>query len=200
MSKIFTHEKFGEIDVERIDNRCWFDAKALCKILGFPDSQYDDYMRLYLQKSDYQALKQRYYVNFAGFCALMSGGNQEFSFELKKFIVKILGEYNDPMDVIEEVEPKGIEIYKNPQFGNIRVIEKDGEPWFVGVDVASKLGYGNYRDALKRHVEAEDKGVVKTDTPGGKQELTIINESGLYSLILSSRLPSARVFKSWVTK
>ena len=84
-------------------------------------------------------------------------------------------------------------------FGDIRAIEKDGEPWFVGKDVAVALGYSRTADAVAAHVDAEDKGVGKIPTPGGEQDVTIINESGLYSLVLSSKLPQAKVFKRWVT-
>lgn len=91
------------------------------------------------------------------------------------------------------------EIFNHPEFGNLRCIEIDGEPWFVGKDVATALGYSNTRDALSRHVDVEDKGVVNHDTPSGIQKMTIINESGLYSLILSSKLDSAKRFKRWVT-
>lgn len=75
----------------------------------------------------------------------------------------------------------------------------DGDPWFVGKDVAEILGYSNTRKALADHVDEEDKGVTKCDTLGGVQDLTVINESGLYSLILSSKMPNAKKFKSWVT-
>lgn len=81
----------------------------------------------------------------------------------------------------------------------VRTIELDGEPWFVGKDVAAVLGYSNSRKALADHVDDEDKGVTKCDTLGGVQEATVINESGLYSLILSSKLPTAKEFKRWVT-
>lgn len=91
------------------------------------------------------------------------------------------------------------EIFDHPEFGNLRCIEIDGEPWFVGKDVATALGYSNTRKAVLLHVNAEDKGVTKWDTPGGIQEMTIINESGLYSLILGSKLESAKRFKRWVT-
>lgn len=92
-----------------------------------------------------------------------------------------------------------LKIFENKEFGEIRVIEKDNEPWFIGKDVAEILGYSNPRDAIYKHVEFEDKGVAKCDTLGGSQELTVINESGLYSLILSSKLPGAKKFKHWVT-
>ena len=75
----------------------------------------------------------------------------------------------------------------------------NNEPWFVGVDVALALGYSNPRDALAKHVDPEDKGVAKCDTPGGLQEMTVINEPGVYSLTFSSQLESAKKFKRWVT-
>lgn len=78
-------------------------------------------------------------------------------------------------------------------------MEVNGEPWLVGKDVALALGYSNPRDALAKHVDLEDKGVAKCDTPSGTQEMTIINESGLYSLVLSSKLPGAKKFRRWVT-
>lgn len=90
-------------------------------------------------------------------------------------------------------------IFENPEFGKIRSVQLDGEAWLVGKDVAEVLGYKNPRDALMRHVDEEDKGVVKHDTLGGEQDLTVINESGLYSLVLSSKLPGAKRFRRWVT-
>lgn len=92
-----------------------------------------------------------------------------------------------------------LKIFNNPDFGEVRTMNIGGEPWFVGKDVAGVLGYSNPNDALKKRVDADDKGVAKCDTLGGAQELTIINESGLYSLVLSSKLPTARAFKRWIT-
>lgn len=93
-----------------------------------------------------------------------------------------------------------IQLFKNEEFGEIRTIEIDGEPWFVGKDVATSLGYSNTRDALDRHVDIDDKNtVVNPDGNRGNPNMTIINESGLYSLVLSSKLPSAKKFKRWVT-
>jgi len=91
------------------------------------------------------------------------------------------------------------EIFNHPEFGNLRCIEKDGEPWFVGKDVATALKYSDAFGALKKHVETEDKLVCQIDSAGQKRSVTIINESGLYSLILSSKLESAKRFKHWVT-
>ncbi|MDU1264470.1 MAG: BRO family protein [Peptostreptococcus sp.] len=89
--------------------------------------------------------------------------------------------------------------FENEEFGEVRSVLIDDEPWFVGKDVASALGYSNYRDALNKHVESEDKGVAKCDTLGGNQDMSVINESGLYSLIFGSKLESAKKFKKWVT-
>ena len=82
----------------------------------------------------------------------------------------------------------------------MRTVMRDGEPWFVAADVCSVLGYANSRAAVAAHVEADDKGVTNHDTLGGRQRLTIINESGLFALILRSNKPEAKVFQRWVTK
>lgn len=92
-----------------------------------------------------------------------------------------------------------IKIFENEEFGRIRTVMIDNEPWFVGKDVAQILEYIETAKAIRTHVDAEDKGVSVLDTPGGKQEITIINESGLYSLVLSSKMPRAKEFKRWVT-
>ena len=92
-----------------------------------------------------------------------------------------------------------IKIFKNPEFGSIRTLEINNEPWFVGKDVAEVLGYADTFGAIKKHVENEDKQNCQNDSFESNRGLTIINESGLYSLILSSKLPKAKEFKHWVT-
>lgn len=92
-----------------------------------------------------------------------------------------------------------LQVFNNAEFGSVRSITVNGEPFFVAKDVTDILGYSNSRKAIGDHVDEEDKGVTKCDTPGGVQDMVIINESGLYSLILSSKLPSAKRFKRWVT-
>lgn len=92
-----------------------------------------------------------------------------------------------------------LQIFKNAEFGSIRTLTINGEPYFAERDVAEILGYSNSRKALADHVDEEDKGVTKCDTLGGTQEMTVINESGLYGLILGSKSPTARKFKRWVT-
>lgn len=94
-----------------------------------------------------------------------------------------------------------IQIFNNPQFGEVRAVTIDNEPWFVGKDVAEKLGYSNTRKAISDHVDSEDKtdGVTIRDPIGREQNPMFINESGLYSLVLSSKLPTAKAFKRWIT-
>lgn len=95
-----------------------------------------------------------------------------------------------------------LKIWESQEFGVLRVIERDGEPWMVGKDVAQALGYGEGKslaNAVANHVDPEDKGLTELMTPGGKQKMVVINESGLYSLVLSSKLPGAKRFRRWVT-
>ena len=80
-----------------------------------------------------------------------------------------------------------LEIFTNPEFGNIRIIEKNGEPWFIGKDVAEALGYEASRNAITKHVDDEDKLTHQISASGQNRNMTVINESGLYSLIMSSK-------------
>lgn len=97
------------------------------------------------------------------------------------------------------MEENRVTLFTNEELGSVRALEIDGEPYFVGKDVAVALGYKEPQKAVRERVAPEDRGVSKMDTPGGKQEMAIINESGLYSLILSSKLPKAKEFKHWIT-
>ena len=92
-----------------------------------------------------------------------------------------------------------LKVFQNEEFGAVRTMTINGEPYFVGKYVANILGYTDTAKAIRVHVDEEDKGVDEMDTPGGKQKTVFINESGLYSLILSSKLPTAKRFKRWVT-
>lgn len=96
-----------------------------------------------------------------------------------------------------------LQVFNNPEFGEVRTIEVNGEPWLVGKDVATALGYSNTKDALANHVDPEDKQVIQRSENATfeipNRGMTLINESGLYSLVLSSKLPGAKNFKRWVT-
>lgn len=93
-----------------------------------------------------------------------------------------------------------IQIFQNSEFGEVRTIIIDGEPWFVGNDIAKPLGYAAPKNAVAKFVDDEDKQKHRFDSSGQRREMIVINESGLYSLIFGSKLESAKKFKSWVTK
>ena len=92
-----------------------------------------------------------------------------------------------------------LKIFNNPEFGQLRTLVKDNETWFVGKDVAEILGYSNTQKAIRDHVDTEDKLTERFVLSGQNREAVVINESGLYSLVLSSKLPNAKKFKRWVT-
>ena len=91
-----------------------------------------------------------------------------------------------------------LRIFTSDEFGTVRTVEKDGELWFVATDVCNALELGNSRQALTR-LDDDEKGVISTDTHGGKQEMATVNEPGLYALVLGSRKPEAKAFKRWIT-
>ena len=91
-----------------------------------------------------------------------------------------------------------IKLFENPEFGEVRVVEKDGDPWFVAADICRALDLQNTAMAMSR-LDDDEKGVSLTDTPGGTQTLSLVNEPGLYSLVLGSRKPEAKAFKRWIT-
>ena len=92
-----------------------------------------------------------------------------------------------------------IMIFQNEAFSDVRTVLIDGEPWFAATDITRILGYKNCSKAIADHVDEEDKGITKCATAGGMQNLTVMNESGVFSLILQSKMPDARRFKRWVT-
>lgn len=92
-----------------------------------------------------------------------------------------------------------LQIFNSPDFGQIRTIQQNGEAWFVGKDVAQALGYSQTAKAVREHVKDNHKGMSVLDTPGGKQETTIIDEAGLYSLVMRAKTEKAEAFQEWVT-
>lgn len=106
--------------------------------------------------------------------------------------------FTERIDTMNELQ-----VFNNPEFGKVRTIQIDGEPWFVGKDVAAALGYGDTDQAIRNHVDDEDKLTRHFDgepgSKGGNPNMTVINESGVYALIFGSKLESAKRFKHWVT-
>ena len=99
----------------------------------------------------------------------------------------------------KEDKMNDLKVFVSKEFGNVRALDKNDEPYFVGNDIAKALGYSDAFGALKKHVDAEDKLVCQIDSAGQKRDATLINESGVYSLVFGSKLPSAKRFKHWVT-
>ena len=91
-----------------------------------------------------------------------------------------------------------LQIFNNAMFGNVRIILQDNEPWFVAKDICECLAISKHRDAISR-LDTDERGSLKVDTLGGKQEMATVNEYGLYNLVLSSRKPEAKEFKRWIT-
>lgn len=91
-----------------------------------------------------------------------------------------------------------VQLFDNPEFGEVRVVTINGEPWLVGKDVAIALGYVKPTDAVRNHVPDKFKGVSEMETPGGKQNVVVINEAGMYKLVMRSKLENAEKFSDWV--
>lgn len=107
-------------------------------------------------------------------------------------------DWGSRMDKVYHETHDLVKTFQNERFGAVRVVECNGEPWFVASDVCKALSIINSRDAIAR-LDDDEKGVVSTDTPGGMQNMTVTNEPGLYTLVLGSRKPEAKAFKRWIT-
>ena len=172
-----------------IEGTTWFIGKDVAAICGYKDTWRAIKNHVSPENTDYTIFNSRklIIINYAGFKEI--DPTEE---HLNWFI-------NHLPEVSASTEAPTV--FNHPQFGEIRTIEISGEPWFVGKDVATALGYAKTENAIARHVDKEDKTLtpLQGGCSTGVQNTTIINESGLYSLILSSKLPSAKEFKRWVT-
>ena len=176
----------------------WFRMRDIATMIGFRNPQ--DAINRYV------STENLHHIGLDGDMTKFGYGNEEAVWELiyaptvrfdtKK---KIGAWFRDV--VLEALDKKtAIVTFENPQFGSVRTLEVDGEPWFVGKDIAEVLGYSDTNKAVAMHVDNEDKILNDKSSPSfGQRGATLINESGMYSLILSSKLPSAKAFKRWVT-
>lgn len=202
--KIFTSEQFGTVRTVVIGNEVWFIAKDVIEIL----------------KCKYKTSVVKNHVNEKdkGW-ATINFGNREHDCVIinknglhilvgfakltnaKKFEKWIVGESKLVVNASNDItKQNGLRIFENAEFGAIRSMVIDGEPWFVGKDVAEALGYERPTKAVSDHVDSEDIDAVPIqDSIGRMQKTPIINESALYALIFSSKLDSAKKFKRWVT-
>ncbi|RHS66606.1 hypothetical protein DW958_05070 [Ruminococcus sp. AM46-18] len=173
-----------------IEGTTWFIGKDVAAICGYKDTWRAIKYHVSPENTDHTIFNSRklIIINYAGFKEI------DPTEEYLNWFINHLSEATTPTDTPT--------VFTHPQFGNLRTVEISGEPWFVGKDVAEALGYSNTSKAIITHVADEDK-IIKMlpNSQNGKTvgKTYIINESGLYSLILSSKLPSAKEFKHWVT-
>lgn len=179
-----------------IDGEPWFVGKDAATVCNYKDTWQAINKYVSPENKDYTLIQSHrlIIINFKGFKQLTSDP------EVINWLEQFKHRNNPATKTVSLSDPKDLPtVFNHPQFGTIRTIEKDGEVWFVGKDVAEALGYSNPKNAVPMHVDAEDKLSTQIEYAGQKRTVTIINESGLYSLILSSKLPSAKDFKRWVT-
>lgn len=195
---------FGKIRRVNVDNQNWYVRADVIKALHCRGEYVSESNKKTVQLPIKGQHRNVIIINDAGMQEMMDRSKIKNMHEFELFIgiKKNHSISNTAMETSVSNEAN-IQIFKNAEFGQVRTVMIEDEPWFVGKDVAEVLGYGNTKDALSRHVDADDKyqgdGVVIPDPMGRQQNPTIINESGLYSLILSSKIPTAKKFKKWVT-
>lgn len=168
-----------------IEGTTWFIGKDVAAICGYKDTWRAIKSHVSPENTDYTIFNSRklIIINYAGFKEIDSTEEH-----LNWFI-----------NHLSETKSDSPTVFTHPQFGTVRTVEVSGEPWFVGKDVANTLGYQNGSRDINRHVDEEDRRKMMIFDGNQNKETIIINESGLYSLILSSKLPSAKEFKHWVT-
>ena len=174
-----------------IEGTTWFVGKDVAAICGYKDTWKAIKYHVSPENIDHIILDghKHIIINFSGFEQLAPDKKP-----VNWFVNNNIATFTEEKSVSEPPT-----VFTHPQFGTVRTVEIDNEVWFVGKDVAEALGYSDPRSAISKKIENEDRGVAKMATPSGTQQMTIINESGLYSLILSSKLSSAKEFKHWVT-
>ena len=209
---IWNNDDLGSIPVIYLDGDFWTLTSDFVKAIGlksynaYKDEYRNNHHRIVMKNSeDEQRAYSRVITNTNGMNYLLDSLKNENAPKWKDWLAQQIRK-NRPQDASETAENAIIPTINNPvlkftseAFGEIRVMEIDGEPWFVGKDVAEILGYTNPSKALIDHIDAEDKLNNESLSSLGQRGGWLINESGLYSLILSSKLPTAKQFKKWVT-
>lgn len=210
-TQTFENPEFGRVRATLHNGDAWFVGKDVAEILGY--SKHRDAIRKYVDESDRTdklpirddlgRTQRPICVNESGVYSLIFPSKLPIAKRFRHWMTnEVLPEMHQSVE--NELAPSGssgIQIFENPEFGKVRVVEVAGEPWFVGKDVAEILGYSKARNAIAAHVDNSDKALapIQGGCSTGTQNTTIINESGIYSLVLSSKLPSAQKFKHWVT-
>lgn len=199
--KIESHERFGQV---RVTDDGRIVAVDLARILGFANA--NAFAHKHSQKVDksYEPVRalnstnvaKTMLVNRQGAASIVDASANVDAEEIKAWVLSIMSEEPEPSNLPQVLVPQ---VFNHRQFGNLRVVNINGEVWFVGKDVAEGLGYTNPQKALREHVDERDKRGEQIFTPGGVQNTVLLNKSGLYSLILDSQLPLAKEYRHWVT-
>lgn len=205
--KILTHENLGTIRTVEINGEIWFVGRDVAAALEYPyptqavNRHVDRCDRQFHGVDTKTGNKQVITINKSGVNSLA----EQSKSENRNVFINWIGLEPHPENEESDNKFSGNlpKIFENEQFGKIRALDIDGEPWFVGKDMAFALGYKDTKAALSDHVDPEDRTVIQkgqiTSLEIPNRGLTIINESGMYSLVLSSKLPKAKEFKHWVT-
>ena len=196
--QVFTKDEFGTIRTVQMNGEIYFVGKDVATALGYSNTR--DAIAKHVETEDKSDVaihdgsqnRTMAAINESGLYALIFGSKLESAKRFKHWVTS---------EVLPSIRKHGIYATDNviDEFGTIRTVQMNGEIYFVGKDVAIALGYAEPRSAVSKKVEEEDKGVAKIETPSGIQEMTVITESGLYALILGSKLESAKKFKHWIT-
>lgn len=212
-TQTFENPEFGRVRATLHNGDAWFVGKDVAEILGY--SKHRDAIRKYVEerhrtdklpiRDDLGRTQRPICVNEFGTWSLIEHSGFHKADRFKHWITsgilpKVYRSGEADVSVVES-NKSAIQMFESPEFGKVRVVDVDGEPWLVGKDVAEILGYKNSRKAIKDHVSDRDKtdGVTIRDSIGREQKPICINESGLYSLVMSSKLPAAEKFQHWVT-
>lgn len=206
---VYSHPYNGDIRMIILDeNIPYLLAKDVCKVLKFEGTKNPlaQYVPNRCKKSimiDNGKNEKIHLINEEGFVALVAASKKFDAEAIKRQVLKTINEYvpcdTDETPINEEPKEQETSTFSHQDFGTVRTLCINGEPWFVGKDVASALGYKDTADAIKKHVNADDKLTRRFADSGQNREMYIINESGLYTLIFGSKLESAQKFKKWVT-
>lgn len=219
-TQVFNNPEFGKVRVVDVDGEPWFVGKDVADILGYQNGSRD--INRYVDEEN-KALapiqggcstgtQNTMIISEYGLYSLVLSSKMPNAQKFRRWIASEIKhkmhrshETDTNVEAVEKVKTENaksaIQIFENSEFGKVRVVDVDGEPWLVGKDVAEILGYKNSRKAIKDHVSDRDKtdGVTIRDSIGREQKPICINESGLYSLVMSSKLPAAEKFQHWVT-
>ena len=208
--KIFENTEFGEVRTVEIDGKTYFAGVDIARALGYsnPSKAINDHCRIIAKRPvpTTGGVQSLLFIPEEEVLRLIVSSRLPSAERLERWVFDEVLPSIYTRTRIGEGAPEGkerkkqeLKVFENAAFGAVRALEIDGAPWFVGKDVTDILGYQNPSEALSDHVDDEDKLNSKTLSSLGQRGGWLINESGLYSLVLSSKLPSAKAFKRWVT-